>query len=286
MNEDTALIEKPEDIYSVLTRRFEPDEIEWRVLRCGKTTSETIWAQLAPYVDARAIQNRLDSVLTFAGWQYETFPLLDGIGGRLGIRIGDEWIWKSDGASCTTEIEPIKGGISDALKRCANMFGIGRYLYSAREVWAKDITEGKPPADKRGWALRIYSKTHKIDAWCPPPNINDYLPEPETADPPPQQRQQQPSGKSEQGKKPPPSSSASGHSKEWRDLYDAISIVTNDNDWHGMVGKNDLDSIKAHLASITAKMDIGSMNRTYDTYKLLLDTAKKQHDAKGAIDGE
>jgi len=78
--------------------------------------------------------------------------------------------------------------------------------------------------------------------------------------------------------KPPPSSSASGHSKEWRDLYDAMCVMMNDNDWHGMVGRNDLDSIKAHLESITAKMDIDSMNRTYDTYKLLLDTKKKQHD--------
>ena len=82
--------------------------------------------------------------------------------------------------------------------------------------------------------------------------------------------------------KPPPSSSASGHSKEWRDLYDAMCVMMNDNDWHGMVGRNDLDSIKAHLESITAKMDIGSMNRTYDTYKLLLDTAKKQHEAANA----
>ena len=82
--------------------------------------------------------------------------------------------------------------------------------------------------------------------------------------------------------KPPPSSSASGHSKEWRDLYDAMCVMMNDNDWHGTIGKNDLDSIKLHLASITAKMDIGSMNRTYDSYKLLLDTAKKQHGAANA----
>ena len=276
MKEDTALIEKPGDVYNMLIRRFEPDEIEWRVLRCGKTVAGVIWAQLAPYVDARAIQNRLDSVLTFAGWQYETFPLLDGIGGRLGIRIGDEWIWKSDGASCTTEIEPIKGGISDALKRCANMFGIGRYLYSAREVWAKDITEGKPPADKRGWALRIYSKTHKIDAWCPPPNINDYLPEPETADPPPQQKQQQPSSKSD---KPPKSNRLA----DWLELRDAMLEMMTDNDWHGSVmygGKMQrLDGIKKGFASITKDMSIESLNRLYDQYKLILDTAKKQHGA-------
>ena len=94
--------------------------------------------------------------------------------------------------------------------------------------------------------------------------------------------QQKPLAQSGQSKKPPSSSSASGHSKEWRDLYDAMSVMMTDNDWHGRVGKNDLDSIKEHLASITAKMDIDSMNRTYDSYKLLRDTAKKQHEANNA----
>jgi len=273
MSEDTALIEKPEDVYDMLIRRFEPDEIEWRVLRCGRTGTGAIWAQLAPYVDARAIQNRLDGVLTFVGWQYETFPLLDGIGGRLGIRIGEEWIWKSDGANCTTEIEPIKGGISDALKRCATMFGIGRYLYTAREVWAKDIKEGKPPADKRGWALRIYSKTHKIDAWCPPPNINDYLPG--------DRDECEPKQKEQPSQDKPPTTT---HPAEWQELYDAMLVMMDDNDFYGDVKDSEgrvmhLDGLKKGLASITADMSIDSMKRTYDSYKLLLDTAKKQHEA-------
>ena len=38
------------------------------------------------------------------------------------------WVTKTDGADDTT-IEGAKGGISDALKRAAVQFGIGRYLY-------------------------------------------------------------------------------------------------------------------------------------------------------------
>jgi len=88
-----------------------------------------------------------------------------------------------------------------------------------------------------------------------------------------------------QQKKPPTST----HPAEWQELYVAMRVMMEDNDWYGKVkdsqGRtNDLDGIKKGLASITAKMDIGSLNRTYDTYKLLLDTAKKQHDARGAID--
>jgi len=68
------------------------------------------------------------------------------------------------------------------------------------------------------------------------------------------------------------------HPAEWQELYDAMLVMMGDNDWYDMVGKNNLVSIKEHLASITAKMSIDSMKLTYDSYKLLLDTAKKQHD--------
>lgn len=90
-------------------------------------------------------------------------------------------------------------------------------------------------------------------------------------------------GKPPQGKKkPPPSAAGSGHSKEWRELYDAIRVMMNDNDWHGNVKDSQgrvmhLDGLKKGIASITAHMDMESLKRTYDSYKVLLDTAKKQH---------
>src|SRR6266516_3728599 len=49
------------------------------------------------YVDARAIQDRLDDVLGVAGWQddYECLP--DGsVVCRLRLRLGHEWITKMD----------------------------------------------------------------------------------------------------------------------------------------------------------------------------------------------
>jgi len=77
------------------------------------------------------------------------------------------------------------------------------------------------------------------------------------------------------------------HSGEWQDVHDAMIGMMDDNDWHGDVmygGRvNHLGVIKERFESITAKLSLGSMNRLYDQYKLLLDTAKKQHDAKGAI---
>ena len=82
---------------------------------------------------------RLDQVVGVGNW-YPEFRPVDA-GGEHGmicrltiiINLGDEFGWRTltreDGAS-NTKIEPIKGGISDSMKRAAVQFGIGRYLYN------------------------------------------------------------------------------------------------------------------------------------------------------------
>jgi len=80
------------------------------------------------YIDARDVMNRLDEVFGVGGWESH----YESVGGRmickLSCRIDGQWITKSDGAG-DTDIEGDKGGISDALKRAAVLWGIGRYLY-------------------------------------------------------------------------------------------------------------------------------------------------------------
>ena len=80
------------------------------------------------YIDARQVMNRLDEVFDVGGWQAH----YEHIGGRmickLSCLIGGKWVTISDGAG-DTNIEGDKGGISDALKRAAVLWGIGRYLY-------------------------------------------------------------------------------------------------------------------------------------------------------------
>jgi hypothetical protein len=50
------------------------------------------------------------------------------------LRIGNEWIWKADGAG-PSDMEADKGALSDAFKRAAVRFGIGRYLYDIKAPW-------------------------------------------------------------------------------------------------------------------------------------------------------
>lgn len=83
--------------------------------------------QLA-YVDARDVMKRLDDVMGSENWSDTYVPVDGGFICELSLRINGEWIKKSNGAN-NTKVEPIKGGLSGALKRAAVNFGIGRYLY-------------------------------------------------------------------------------------------------------------------------------------------------------------
>jgi hypothetical protein len=71
---------------------------------------------------------RLDDVVGMENWQCHYEDLGGRVICRLSIRVDGEWITKCDGAG-DTKIEGEKGGISDALKRAAVLFGVGRYLY-------------------------------------------------------------------------------------------------------------------------------------------------------------
>ncbi len=96
-------------------------------------------ALVVAYVDVRTIQDRLDEILGVENWQdeYEVLPDLSVIC-RLKIRIRRQWITKMDVGSPSDSSDSgdrMKAGFSDALKRAAVKFGIGRYLYRTKQIW-------------------------------------------------------------------------------------------------------------------------------------------------------
>lgn len=116
-------------------RALTAEDVEVRV-----ATVSQKGVSLLLYKDARVDQNVLDEVVGAENWQkkYEV------IGGNLfcsiGIRVlhedsqDREWIWKEDvGVESYTEKE--KGQASDAFKRAAFCWGIGRELYTAPFIW-------------------------------------------------------------------------------------------------------------------------------------------------------
>ena len=101
------------------------------------------------YIDARDVMKRFDDVCGDL-WQVE-YPF-DGCC-RIGVKIGDEWIWRANGAG-ETDVEGEKGKFSDAFKRAAVLWGVGRYLYYLPNEWCA-LNNGKivkPPALPK-WAL-------------------------------------------------------------------------------------------------------------------------------------
>lgn len=120
-------------IYEKLKEKFDEKDLEFRV---GATNSDKTMGLALAYVQARAIQNRLDEVVGFENWKVSYKEIQGGFLCTLSIRkdSNSEWIGKEDGAN-TTEFEAVKGGISNSFKRAASIFGIGRYLYNAKNSW-------------------------------------------------------------------------------------------------------------------------------------------------------
>lgn len=146
-----------------LSAPFPADQVHWRI---GRKVKDGKKAMVLAYLDARDVQDRLDAVCGIDGWNvsYEEQP--SGILiGTIGIRLDSEdqhesslfnhdWIYKSDGAG-DTAVEAEKGKISDALKRTAVAWGIGRYLYrlGTTYVTLKDDYGNFDPPTLPAWAL-------------------------------------------------------------------------------------------------------------------------------------
>ncbi len=123
---------------------FTPDDLEWKPIAISKKTNKGL---AAAYVTNRAIQQRLDNVCGPADWRNDYRPgpiggILCGISIRIDREDGSsDWVTKWDGAD-NTDIEAVKGGLSNSMKRAASQWGVGRYLYDIPSQWV--------PVDEHG----------------------------------------------------------------------------------------------------------------------------------------
>lgn len=115
------------------------------------------------YVDARHVAQRLDDVLGPENWEFD-WDLVGGgpaVKGELSIVI-----WRDDGhsrhvtkADCgypnseNDDKEPIKSAVSDAIRRCASLIGVARYLYEGTPQWEPCIlhTSGRMEGKFKDW---------------------------------------------------------------------------------------------------------------------------------------
>lgn len=125
--------------FNKLAAPFPPNRVSWRV---GSTTADKKRGMALAYCDARDVMVRLDEVCGPAGWQCQ-YPHANGkTVCAIGIKVGDEWVWKADGAG-DSDIEAEKGALSDAFKRAAVRWGVGRYLYDVESPWVELEAAGR-----------------------------------------------------------------------------------------------------------------------------------------------
>ena len=142
---------------------------KWRV-----QSANQYGATCVAYIDSRQVQDLLDEVCGAENWQCKFEEQKGNLFASIGILVktvvtdgifNEFWVWKSD---CGTEsnMEKEKGEASDAFKRAAVMWGIGRFLYSKKIVKL-------PVKEKNGKYLpyseskqKFITDSNEITAWC------------------------------------------------------------------------------------------------------------------------
>lgn len=145
-------------IQQELAKPFAPEDLEWRL---QQTEENGKWGLAIPYVTNRAIMARLDDVVGVDGW-YNDYRPWHGTGKKeaqicgISIRFPEQgFITKWDGAE-DSDIEPIKGGLSDSMKRAAVQWGIGRCLYGMDAIFVDVEKRG------RSWIIKKTERS-KLD---------------------------------------------------------------------------------------------------------------------------
>jgi hypothetical protein len=122
------------EMFASLKKAFPSSSIEWRL---GTMNNDKSRGRALPYLTFQAVADRLDEVVGEENWkaEYVAGPA-GGVVCKLALRINGEWIVKENGAG-NTEMEGIKGGLTDAFKRAATMWGVGRYLHAYNALWVE-----------------------------------------------------------------------------------------------------------------------------------------------------
>jgi hypothetical protein len=116
----------------------------------GKPTNGT--CRYVAYIDARHAADALDDWVGPLNWTVAYSPPDQWFNDqvmwcRISIRSGDEWVTKSD-IGIASNFQKEKGLVSDAFKRAAVAWGVGRNIYDLPMMWASCKVGSKGQAFK------------------------------------------------------------------------------------------------------------------------------------------
>lgn len=129
-----------DEIYTQLSKPFPAASVHWRIVELN---GEKTRARVMPYIDARSVIDRLNQVVGVGNWTdaFREVRLGDEIAVECtltihGVSRSDVGVAGSDeDGEDGPRISRAKTAYSDARKRAAVPFGIGRYLYDLGAQW-------------------------------------------------------------------------------------------------------------------------------------------------------
>lgn len=110
----------------ILEKLAEPMDYQWRVQSFSKSKAQ---ASCVAYIDARDVEDRLDKVVGPNNWKDDYKIVGNKFMAGIAININGDWVFKWD-TGIESKVEKEKGEVSDAFKRAAVKWGIGRFLYN------------------------------------------------------------------------------------------------------------------------------------------------------------
>jgi hypothetical protein len=139
------------EVLETLGRPFDPREVEVKIQAVNRDRTR---AQVVAYVDARTVLDRLDEAVGPTGWSdsYEVLTNGTDADGRRLVEVKCTLTVLGVSKEDVGEGDSLKAAFSDALKRAAVKFGVGRYLYRLPKVWVDLDERGNikdPEAAKR-----------------------------------------------------------------------------------------------------------------------------------------
>jgi len=136
-------------IHEEFSAPFPDDEVHKKKQATSGSGSELF----VSYIESRSVMNRLDEVVGPENWEFDVEYLTSGVIKGILTVCG---VTKSDIGSIESpdHTTAVKGCASDALKRAAVHFGIGRYLYDQERQWTQPgqaLDRRQAPAPRRDY---------------------------------------------------------------------------------------------------------------------------------------
>jgi hypothetical protein len=206
-----------------LAEPFDPAVVGWKPQMVKNNR-----ALATAYIDARDVMNRLDEVFGVENWEDDYVFLESGdVLCRLTITtlIGQRKITKCDVGNPSDQPDKgdrMKAACSDALKRAAVKFGIGRYLYSIDAGWVdydpvkKTVSPPRLPENALPYSMRVNRNRGNTAVPTGPATVAGPAPKPEPKPEPTKevQKAQDFIDKNKPARNVPPNSAARSHD-EW-----------------------------------------------------------------------